>query len=114
MLIPNDCNILLSLNESMLTGESVPVTKGKDAKVIGGSVNGNGALKVQVTAAGSNSYLNKVINMVQSVQGTKSGTQNLAGKVAMWLTIISISVGVITFIIWLTADKPLPFALSGW
>jgi len=100
------------VNESMLTGESVPVQKGKNEKVIGGSVNGDGALKIQVTGTGNDSYLNKVISMVQSAQGTKSRTQNLAGKVAMWLTIISISVGIITLIIWLTAGQSLPFALE--
>ncbi len=100
------------VNESMLTGESAPVMKEKNAKVIGGAINGNGALKVQVTGTGSDSYLNKVINMVQSAQGAKSGTQNLAGKVAMWLTIISITVGIITLIWWLTAGKTFPFALE--
>jgi Cu2+-exporting ATPase len=113
--IPADGIILegsSSINESMLTGESVPVKKGKDEKVIGGSVNGDGALKVQVTGTGSDSYLNKVINMVESAQGAKSKTQSLAGKVAMWLTIVSITVGIITLIIWLTADQELPFALE--
>lgn len=113
--IPADGIILdgsSDINESMLTGESVPVKKGKDAKVIGGAVNGDGALKVQVTGAGNDSYLNKVITMVQSAQGAKSNTQNLANKVAKWLTIVSISVGVITFIIWLSAGKELSFALE--
>lgn len=100
------------VNESMLTGESVPVQKGKDEKVIGGAVNGDGALKIQVTGTGNDSYLNKVIGMVQSAQSTKSGTQNLAGKVAMWLTIISISVGIITLVIWLSAGQSLSFALE--
>lgn len=100
------------VNESMLTGESVPVQKGKNEKVIGGAVNGDGALKIQVTGTGNDSYLNKVIGMVQAAQNTKSGTQNLAGKVAMWLTIISISVGIITLVIWLSAGKSLPFALE--
>lgn len=100
------------INESMLTGESVPLEKKKDDKVIGGSVNGDGALRVQVTGTGNDSYLNKVINMVQSAQGAKSRTQNLAGKVAMWLTIISISVGIFTLIIWLGAGQSLPFALE--
>ncbi|MFL5746340.1 MAG: heavy metal translocating P-type ATPase [Niastella sp.] len=100
------------VNESMLTGESVPVQKGKDEKVIGGAVNGDGALKIQVTGTGNDSYLNKVISMVQSAQGTKSRTQNLAGKVAMWLTIISISIGIITLVVWLAAGKTLPFALE--
>jgi Cu2+-exporting ATPase len=113
--IPADGLILegsSNVNESMLTGESLPVRKEKDAKVIGGSVNGDGALKVRVTGAGSDSYLNKVIGMVQSAQQTKSNTQNLANKVAKWLTIISISVGIITFIVWLTADKEMSFAVE--
>ena len=100
------------VNESMLTGESTPVKKEKDARVIGGAVNGDGALRIRVTGTGGNSYLNKVITMVQSAQGAKSKTQNLANKVAKWLTIVSISVGVITFIVWLTAGQELSYALE--
>jgi Cu2+-exporting ATPase len=101
------------VNESMLTGESAPVMKEKKCKSDWwGNQRKTVLLKVQVTGTGSDSYLNKVINMVQSAQGAKSGTQNLAGKVAMWLTIISITVGVITLIWWLTAGKPFPFALE--
>jgi Cu2+-exporting ATPase len=100
------------VNESMLTGESLPVKKEKNEKVIGGSINGDGVLHIRVTGTGSSSYLNKVIDMVRSAQGAKSRTQNLAGKVAKWLTIISISVGLITFIIWLFAGKELSFALE--
>ncbi len=100
------------LNESMLTGESVPVKKNKDAKLIGGSINGDGVLKIRVTGTGSDSYLNKVINIVQSAQGAKSKTQSLAGKVARWLTIVSISVGIMTFIVWLSRGQELSFALE--
>lgn len=113
--IPADGVILdgsSDINESMLTGESLPVKKGKDDKVIGGAVNGNGALKLKVTGAGNDSYLNKVITMVKSAQGAKSNTQTLAGKVAKWLTIVSITVGVITFITWLIAGEELSFALE--
>ncbi len=113
--IPADGHILDGasyVNESMLTGESVPVKKEKHDKVIGGAVNGDGVLKVEVTGAGSDSYLNKVINMVQSAQGTKSKTQNLANKVAKWLTIVSISIGIITFIVWLSTGRELSFALE--
>ena len=88
------------VNESMLTGESVPVNKEEDARVIAGAVNGDGVLKVNVTGTGKDSYLNKVITMVQSAQGAKSKTQNLADKVAKWLTISSIVVGVASFIAW--------------
>jgi P-type Cu2+ transporter len=100
------------VNESMMTGESLPVKKVKDQKVIGGSINGDGMLRMKVTGAGENSYLNKVVNMVQSAQGTKSLTQNLASKVAMWLTIVSLSIGIITFIAWIVSGHELSFALE--
>lgn len=101
-----------NVNESMLTGESVPVQKQKDDKVIGGAINGDGILKVRVTGAGDDSYLNKVINMVKTAQGAKSNTQNLADKVAGWLTLISITVGVATFVVWYTSGQTLAFALE--
>lgn len=113
--IPADGKVLEGssyVNESMLTGESVPVKKEKATKVIGGSVNGDGMLKVRVTGTGENSYLNKVIGMVQTAQATKSQTQSLANTVAKWLTIVSLSVGFITLIIWLGTEKDLAFALE--
>ena len=100
------------VNESMLTGESVPVKKEKGAELIGGSVNGDGLLKIRVTGVGKDSYLNKVIMLVNEAQSAKSSTQNLADKVAKWLTIISILVGLITFIYWYSTDMNLPFALE--
>jgi P-type Cu2+ transporter len=101
-----------SVNESMLTGESLPIEKTKDSKVIGGSINGDGSIKVMVTGAGKDSYLTKVIRLVQSAQAAKSNTQNLADKVAKWLTIISIVVGVGTFIYWLSVGRDTAFALE--
>ena len=100
------------VNESMLTGESVPVEKLKDAKVIAGSINGDGVLRINATAVGKDSYLNKVINLVSDAQATKSNTQNLADKVAKCLTIIAIVVGVATFIFWFSKDGNLSFALE--
>lgn len=101
-----------SINESMLTGESVPVEKQKEDSVIGGSINGDGSIKVLVTGTGKESYLNKVIDMVQGAQATKSTTQNLANKVAKWLTYISLTVGVATFLYWFTKEGDLAFALE--
>ena len=101
-----------SVDESMLTGESRPVIKERDSKVIGGSVNGDGAIKVKVTGIGKDSYLTKVINIVRSAQSAKSKTQNLADRVAKWLTIISIVVGAATFIYWTTVGKDIAFALE--
>jgi Cu2+-exporting ATPase len=100
------------VNESMLTGESKPVKKEIEAKVIAGSVNGNGAIKIKATGTGKDSYLNKVITLVQSAQASKSNTQNLADKVAKWLTIISIVVGVATFAYWFSTSGNISFALE--
>ena len=100
------------VNESMLTGESVPVKKEAGGKVIAGSVNGDGALKVKATGVGKDSYLNKVINLVQDAQAAKSNTQNLADKVAKWLTYIAIIVGALTFTYWYFTMGNLAFALE--
>ncbi len=100
------------LNESMLTGESVPARKESGGKVIAGSINGDGALKIKATGVGKDSYLNKVINLVQDAQAAKSNTQNLADKVAKWLTIVAIVVGVGTFAYWYITMGDLAFALE--
>lgn len=100
------------VNESMLTGESLPVKKQKDEKIIGGAINGDGSIKIKITGTGKDSYLNKVIHLVQSAQAAKSNTQNLADKVAKWLTIISITVGVACFIYWYSVEGNIAFALE--
>ena len=101
-----------SVNESMLTGESVPVKKEVDTKVIAGSINGDGALRIKATGVGKDSYLNKVINLVSDAQAAKSNTQNLADKVAKWLTFIAIAVGIGTFAYWYFTGGNLSFALE--
>jgi Cu2+-exporting ATPase len=100
------------LNESMLTGESKPVKKRTNDQVIGGSVNGNGSLKVKVEHTGKDSYLNKVITMVQEAQKTKSRMQNLSDRAAKWLTYIALSIGFGTLILWLALGKDFVFALE--
>ncbi len=113
--IPADGNVLEGLsyvNESMLTGESVPVKKEAKSKVIAGAINGDGALKIRATGVGKDTYLNKVINLVQDAQTAKSNTQNLADKVAKWLTFIAIGVGVATFGYWYNTSGDLAFALE--
>lgn len=101
-----------SLNESMLTGESKPVSKSKGDQVIGGSVNGKGSLKVEVSGTREEGYLSKVINMVKEAQGKKSKTQKLADKAAFWLTIVSLTVGFGTLTIWLLLGYEFSFALE--
>ena len=100
------------LNESMLTGESKPVKKDKNDKVIGGSVNGNGSLKVKVEHTGKDSYLNKVITMVEAAQKTKSKMQNLSDRAAKWLTYIALIIGFGTLTVWLLLGFPFVYALE--
>jgi Cu2+-exporting ATPase len=100
------------INESMLTGESIPIKKEVNNKVIAGSINGDGLIKVRATGIGKDSYLNKVITLVQSAQASKSNTQNLADKVAKWLTYISIFIGLATFVYWFALEGNLASALE--
>lgn len=100
------------LNESMLTGESKPVKKGLENKVIGGSLNGNGSLKVKVEHTGKDSYLNKVITLVQEAQKSKSKMQNLSDRAAKWLTYVALAIGFGTLATWLILGFPFVYALE--
>jgi len=100
------------LNESMLTGESKPVRKTKGDKVIAGSINGNGSIKVTVTHAAKDSYLSQMIKLVDDAQKAKSKTQLLADKAAKWLTIIAIVGGIATFLYWFLTGQPLENAME--
>ncbi len=101
-----------ALNESMLTGESKPVEKDAGDKVIAGSINGEGSLKIKVTHGSKDSYLAQVIKLVQDAQNAKSRTQLLADQAAKWLTIIALVSGTVTFIVWLALGKDLAFAVE--
>ena len=100
------------MNESMLTGESKPVKKGLENKVIGGSLNGNGSLKVKVEHTGKDSYLNKVITLVQEAQKSKSKMQNLSDRAAKWLTYVALAIGFGTLAVWLILGFPFVYALE--
>lgn len=100
------------LNESMLTGESKPVEKGKGDKVIAGAINGNGAIKVTVAHGAKDSYLSQVIKLVQDAQKSKSKTQLIADRAAKWLTLIAIVAGVTTFLVWYLSGKDLAFSIE--
>lgn len=101
-----------SINQSMLTGESKPVEKVKGDKVIGGSINNDGSLEVEVQGTGEDSYLSKVIDLVRSAQESKSKTQNLADKAAFWLTIVALTAGFTTLIVWYLITKDFTFAIA--
>lgn len=100
------------VDESMLTGESKPVKKEKDSKVIGGAVNSNGSLTIKVLSTGKDSYLNKVVKLVEDAQRVKSNTQNFADRAAKILTFVALGGGVITLVVWLLLGFPFVFALE--
>ncbi|MBK5279449.1 MAG: cadmium-translocating P-type ATPase [Bacteroidia bacterium] len=100
------------LNESMLTGESTPVKKIKGDKVIAGSINGNGSIKVTVSHVSKDSYLSQVVKLVDDAQKSKSKTQLLADTAAKWLTIIALTSGIATFLYWYLTGQDLAFAME--
>jgi Cu2+-exporting ATPase len=114
--IPADGEIVegeSSVNESMLTGESTPVSKKSGGKVIGGAINGEGSLTIEVKGTGKDSFLSQVIDLVKQAQESKSKTQDLANTAAMWLTIIALSGGVLTMLIWLfVMSRDFAFAIE--
>jgi Cu2+-exporting ATPase len=102
-----------SVNEAMLTGESTPASKKKDGKVIGGSINGEGSLTIEVKGTGKDSFLSQVIGLVKEAQESKSKTQDLANTAARWLTIVALGGGAITLFVWLVLmDKDFAFAIE--
>ncbi len=88
------------VDESMLTGESVPVEKGLDDTVIGGSLNSNTPFKMKVTASGEDSFLSTIIRMVSEAQGRKAPVQRLADRVASVFVPIVLGVAVLTLGAW--------------
>ena len=102
--IPADGKIVngfSTVDESMLTGESIPVEKSKDAKVIGGTINKNGSFEFAITALGDNSVLGQIIKLVEEAQGSKAPIQKLADKIAGVFVPIVVVLALITFFAWL-------------
>lgn len=89
-----------SIDESLVTGESMPVTKTVGAKVVGGSVNQTGTVKFKATQVGSETVLAQIIKMVETAQNSKAPGQRLADKAAGWLVIVAIGSGLIAFLGW--------------
>ncbi|WP_234987822.1 heavy metal translocating P-type ATPase [Carnobacterium iners] len=104
--IPLDGEILKgesTLDESMLTGESVPIDKKSGDGVIGGAINGNGVLTIKVEKVGSDTYLAQVVELVKNAQATKSRAQGFADVAAKWLFYIALGTGLLTLAYWITA-----------
>lgn len=111
--IPADGKVIdgeSDVNESMITGESLPVEKRIGSETIAGTVNGNGALKIEVTRIGEQTFLAGVMRLVAEAQASKSRLQVLSDKAAFILTIVAVVVGGLTFVLWLLARAGLAVA----
>ena len=101
-----------TINQALLTGESQPVEKGPRDEVLGGALNGETAIAVRVTHTGADTYVSQVIELVRRAQETRSRTQDLADRAAMWLTVVAIGAGAVTLVAWLWQGQSLAFALE--
>ncbi len=113
--IPVDALIIegySSIDESMITGESIPVEKTTGAKVIGGTINKNGSLTIKAEAVGKDSVISRIVKLVEEAQGSKAPIQSLADKVASIFVPVVIGIAVVTFLIWyLIAGIPFTAAM---
>ncbi len=100
------------LNESMLTGESKPVPKSEGDRVIGGAINMEGSLKVRIEKTGEDTYLNQVLKLVKEAQESKTRLQDMADKVAFYLTVVAIVVGGASFAVWIAISGDVQFAVE--
>jgi len=101
-----------SVNEAMITGESQPVEKAEGDAVVGGAVNGESSLTVEVEKTGEDTYLNQVVAMVRKAQESRSRTQDLADRAAMWLTGIALGAGFLTLAAWILAGSEFVYSLE--
>jgi Cu2+-exporting ATPase len=114
--IPADGKVLEGetlVNESLLTGESAPVLRREGSEVIGGSLTGEGSISVTITKTGEDSFISQVMRLVDSAQQSKSRTQDLADRAALWLTFIAVGSGAATMAAWLGLEgSDFAFALE--
>jgi len=101
-----------SMNEAMLTGESMPVSKKPGDGVTAGAINGEGVIVAEVRKTGKDTCLNQVIELVRSAQESRSRTQDLANRAAFYLVAIALSVGALTFAAWAVLGEGLEFAVT--
>ncbi len=101
-----------SVDESMVTGESLPVSKKPGDKLIGATINKQGTLRARATAVGSDTALAQIVKLVQEAQNSKAPAQRLADKAAFWLVLVALIGGLGTFFVWFgVVDRPVLDAL---
>ena len=113
--VPADAVVLegrSAVNESMVTGESRGVTKVPGDRVIAGTINESGALRVRVTGTGDRTALAGIMRLVAQAQSSKSRAQTLADRAAFWLTVVALGAGAVTFVAWLGLGAPVAYAVE--
>jgi Cu2+-exporting ATPase len=93
------------VDESVVTGESLPVSKTPGAELIGGSINKNGTLRARATKVGSDTALAQIVKLVQEAQSSKAPGQQLADRAAFWLVLVALVGGTLTLVVWLLAGR---------
>jgi len=101
-----------SIDESMITGESKHVEKSEGDEVIGGSINGESAIEVEIQKTGDDTYLSQVVDMVKKAQESSSKAQDTADRAAFWLTLIALGSGTVTLFAWLFSGREFVFSLE--
>ncbi len=113
--VPTDGTIVdgrTRMDESMITGESRQVEKGEGDEVIGGSINGDSAIEMEIEKTGDDTYLSRVVDMVKKARESESKAQNTADRAAFWLTIIALTAGTVTLFAWLFSGRDVVFSLE--
>jgi len=102
-----------AIDESLVTGESLPVTKGVSDKVIGGSINTSGSVRFKATKIGEDTALAQIVKMVETAQNSKAPGQKIADRFARYLVVVAVGGGLLTFAVWFfILGQPLMFALT--
>jgi Cu2+-exporting ATPase len=101
-----------SVNESMITGESRPVEKRENDRVVAGTLSGTGSLRVTVTHTGDRTALAGIMRLVEAAQSSRSRAQDLADRAAFWLTVIAVGAGAVTLAGWIIAGQTLTYAIA--
>jgi Cu2+-exporting ATPase len=112
--VPVDAEVVAgesAVDESMVTGESLPVSKHPGDKLIGATINKQGTLRARATAVGSDTALAQIVKLVQEAQNSKAPAQRLADRAAFWLVLVALLGGLGTFLVWLSLGKSVTGAL---
>ena len=113
--IPADARITegsTNVDESMLTGESIPVSKNVGDDIYGGTVNSNGSITAEVTAVGEDSVLSRIVNMIEETQSTKAPVARMADRVAAVFVPVVISIAIVAALAWFIAGEEISFAMT--